>query len=131
MAQFTYDPFPAGKTVYQDKKISEDRFHSWTKDNHFRTSYGSMYTDVIHFTISHISLILLRNLKSQQIMLFLATLVSSQGTNPKASSEEAMLPSQKRVLVNQNSEPTSLVSVLLGTSALLLPLTHAFSIALT
>ena len=50
MAHFAYDPYFAGKKVTQEQKIGEDHFHAWTKDNHFRTSYGTMYTQVI-FTL--------------------------------------------------------------------------------
>ena len=46
MAQFAYDPYPVGKTIEQERKINEDLLHTWSKNHQYRTSYGSMFTDV-------------------------------------------------------------------------------------
>jgi hypothetical protein len=44
MSQFAFDP---KKTPdYRLNRIEEDRFHSWSKDNMWRTSYANSYTDV-------------------------------------------------------------------------------------
>lgn len=48
MAHFAYDYNPTKTQSYLDNKITDDKFHSWGKDNMYRTSYASMYTDKPH-----------------------------------------------------------------------------------
>ena len=47
MAQYSYEYNPAGTKSYLNDKINQDSFHAWTKENMYRTSYATMYTDVL------------------------------------------------------------------------------------
>jgi hypothetical protein len=46
MSQFAYDPNPAKTIDYRTTKIDEEKLHIWSKDNFYRTSYISAYTNV-------------------------------------------------------------------------------------
>jgi len=44
MSHFAYDYNPAKTQDYRQSGIEHNNFHAWTKDNMYRTSYGSSYT---------------------------------------------------------------------------------------
>ena len=47
MSQYSYNYNPNGTKSYLNDKINQDSLHAWTKENMYRTSYATMYTDVI------------------------------------------------------------------------------------
>jgi len=48
MTHFAYDYNPAKTQSYLTNKITDDKFHLWSGDNMYRTSYASMYTGKPH-----------------------------------------------------------------------------------
>ena len=46
MSQYAYDYNPAKTEDYRKSRISEDKFFDWSKENLYRSSYATSYTDV-------------------------------------------------------------------------------------
>lgn len=45
MSQYAYDYNPAKTEDYRKSRISEDKFFDWSKENLYRSSYATSYTD--------------------------------------------------------------------------------------
>ena len=96
MAQYAYNYNPTGSKPYLSNPITQDEFHSWTKENMYRTSYATMYTDVIIIILSIITSFN-RNPMNQKIISSLDMLDSSQDLNQELNLDEPLLKSPKRV----------------------------------